>query len=150
MEEVNLSDFENEVMPNFSDETENITMTVTETTTTTTIKKKGRKPNEHQMTEEEKKEKMRQYYLDSKEHRLKYKQITRGHVAPENKAHLHTEYLPKHTQQTGKKPTTNLDWLYHKGSKRTLTITQPTDEIIALLKANGIIVEKSIDGTLEL
>lgn len=142
------SDAETE-MPTFNEEPEAITMTITETTTTT-IKKRGRKPAEKQLTEEEKKERMRKYYEDNKAHRLAYKQVSRGKKAPENKCSMHTSYLPKQIRVEGKKPITNLDWMLYSGVKRTITISQPSDAVIMLLKQNGVVIEESVDGTLEL
>lgn len=141
------SDAESE-MPTFNEEPEAITMTITETVTT--IKKRGRKPADKQLSEEQKKERMRKYYEDNKAHRLAYKQASRGKKAPENKCHMSTIYLPKQIRQEGKKPTTNLDWMMFSGVKRTITISQPSDALIMLLKQNGIVIEESVEGTLEL
>lgn len=142
-------DSDNETMPTFEPLAENITMTITETTTTT-IKKRGRKPAEKQLTEEEKKERMRKYYEDNKAHRLAYKQVSRGKKAPENKCYMKTEYLPKEIRVEGKKPTKNIDWMLFSGVKRTITISQPSDAVIMLLKQNGVVIEESVEGTLEL
>lgn len=143
------SDTESEQMPTFEEPLEeNVTLTITETVTT--IKKRGRKPAEKQLSEEEKKERMREYYEKNKAHRLAYKKASRGHKAPENKCHMSTEYLPKYNRQDGKKPTNNLDWMLYSGVKRTITISQPTDALIMLLKQNGIVIEESITGELEL
>lgn len=141
------TDSETETMPNFSEEPA-ITMTITETVTT--IKKRGRKPAEKQLSEEEKKERMRKYYEDSKAHRLAYKQASRGKKAPENKCHMHTEWLPKQIKVEGKKPIMNIDHMLYSGVKRTITISQPTTELITLLRTNGIVIEETSEGVIEL
>lgn len=114
-------------------------------------KKRGRKPAEVQLTEEQKKEKMKKYYEDNKEHRLKYKQASRGSLkSKSNKASMTIEHFSRLNRQQGKKPTTNLDFITYDGMKRTLTIEQPTDEIIALLRSNGILITETITGVPEL
>lgn len=141
-------DSDNETMPSFEPLAENITMTITETVTT--IKKRGRKPVGEPLTEEQKKERMREYYEKNKAHRLAYKKASRGHKAPENKCSMHTSYLPKQIRVEGKKPTTNLEWMLYSGVKRTITISQPSDALLMMLKANGIVIEETCEGTLEL
>lgn len=143
------ADSEPETMPTFEEPLEeNVTLTITETVTT--IKKRGRKPADKQLTEEEKKQRMREYYEKNKEHRLKYKQASRGKKAPENKCHMHTEWLPKQIKVEGKKPIANLDHMLYSGVKRTITISQPTTELITLLRTNGIVIEETSEGVIEL
>lgn len=140
-------DATNEVMPNFSEEEE----TNSETSSEQKSKKRG-PAKKIIMTEEQKKARQDQYYQKNKEQRLKYKQTMRGALkVPSNRCFLHTHYLPRFIQQGKNKPRANLDFINYGGSHRTLTITQPTDELILLLKTQlKLPFEESFNGTQEL
>lgn len=103
-------------------------------------KKRGRKPKQEvekqEMTPEEKAEKMHSYYEANKEHRLQYKQAKRGAgQAEQDVCELKIERIPQFLENGGKKKTTNLEWIRYGGAKRTLTISQPSEKLLNILRA---------------
>ena len=132
-------------------EGENITITVSDAPKEQQEpKKRGRKPSGKVISEEEKKEQMNSYYEANKEHRLKYKQAQRGKTkVPSNQATMTTEWLTKMIDNGGKKKVANLDWLNYDRCKRTLTITQPSEELLNLIRLTGIHINESVNGVEE-
>lgn len=155
-------------MPNFEEEenqtpTENVTISIeefveedqtcpeTENTvvqTTQTKKKRGRAKTDTK-SEEEKKVLMSQYYTQNKERKLLYKQAKRGNTkVPENRCYMNTTYLPRYIREGKTKPRVNLDWINYGGCHRVLTITQPSEELICLLKSQmKLNIEETRHGT---
>jgi len=127
---------------------ENITISVCDAPKEQTEpKKRGRKPSGKVISEEEKKEQMKAYYDANKEHRLKYKQAQRGTTKiPSNQATMTTEWLTKMIDNGGKKKVANLDWLNYDRAKRTLTITQPTEELLNIIRLSGVVINETVSG----
>lgn len=111
----------------------------------------GKKETKKRNKEEEAKY-QHDHYKKNKAFKLAYKQAERGITrVPSNRCYLHTHYLPKYIHEPKKKPRRNLDHMNYGGMTRSLTITQPTDAILALLKThipNGW--EETEDGVKEL
>lgn len=105
----------------------------------------------HGRTKEQKKEYQLDHYYKTKEYRLLYRQSLRGqHKVPNNRCYLHTAFLPRYIREPKKKPKANLDWMNYGGKTRTLTITQPTDELIALIRSHiQLPWEETFEGVLE-
>lgn len=96
----------------------------------------GKKETKKRSKEEEAKY-QHDHYNKNKAYKLAYKQAERGITrVPSNRCFLHTTYIPKYISEPKKKPRRNLDHMNYGGKTRTLTITQPTDAIIALLKTH--------------
>ena len=110
-------------------------------------KKRGRSKTDSK-TAEEKKAQWSQYYAQNKERKLKYKQAMRGTTKiPENKCYMSTRYLPRYIRDGKSKPKLNIDWINFNGVHRFLTISQPTDEVIALLRTQmKLQIEETVDG----
>lgn len=91
------------------------------------------------------------HYEQTKEYRLLYRQSLRGqHKVPNNRCYLHTTYLPRYIREPKKKPKANLDWMNYGGKARTLTITQPTDELISFIRSHiELPWEETFDGVME-
>jgi len=124
---------------------ENVTMTVTDAPKPET-KKRGRKPSGKVVSEDEKKEQQKEYYEANKLHRLQYKQAVRGTTkALSNQASLSIEWLPKMVQGE-KRKVANLDYINYDKCKRTLTITQPTEELLNIIRLTGIYINETITG----
>lgn len=128
-------------MPNFEEvegEVENIVLEVNKEATEPEKKKRGRKPaaDKKDLTPEEKKEQMNKYYIENKEHRMLYKKAQReaGKVDTDVMV-LTVEPIPQYLDNGGKKKVTNLDYLRYNGAKRTLTITQPSERLLNVLRA---------------
>ena len=102
-------------------------------------------------SKEQKKEYQLDHYHKTKEYRLLYRQSLRGqHKVPNNRCYLHTAFLPRYIREPKKKPKANLDWMNYGGKTRTLTITQPTDELIALIRSHiQLPWEETFEGVLE-
>lgn len=110
-------------------------------------KKRGRSKGDPK-TADEKKAQWSQYYAQNKERKIKYKQAMRGTTKiPENKCYMSTHYLPRYIRDGKSKPKLNLDWVNFSGVHRFLTISQPTDEVIALLRTQmKLQIEETVDG----
>ena len=151
---IQMEEQQNEKMPIFYEslevEGENITITVNEVQKEQPEpKKRGRKPSAKVLSEEEKKEQMKGYYDANKEHRLKYKQAVRGTTkAPNNQATLSIEWLPKMILGE-KRKVANLDYINYDRAKRTLTITQPTEELLNIIRLSGVVINETVSGVEE-
>lgn len=142
-------------MPDFSAEealTETPTITSKEVVKDVPEKKRGRTKT-CTMTEEEKKARQGEYYQKTKEQRLKYKQALRGSTkVPSNRCYMHTHYLPRYVREgNNSRPKVNIDWMNYSGVMRTLTISQPSDDLLSFLNTHfKLHIEESFQGTLEL
>lgn len=126
-------------MPNFEEieEVENIEVTVKEECQTSSAEpKRGRKPKADKvvLTEEQKKEQMNKYYEANKAHRLDYKKAQREKVEQDVMV-LTTQPIEQYIENQGKKKIANIDYLRYNGAKRTLTINQPSERLLNILKA---------------
>lgn len=146
-------DNSNETMPDFTKEVEDTTNLVSQPESQTAPldeapKKRGRAKAE-QKTQEEKKAQWSKYYEENKERKLKYKKAMRGTTrAPQNKCYLSTYHIPRYIKEGKAKPRINIDWVNFNGCHRFLTISQPTDEIIAFLRDQmKLPIEETITGT---
>ena len=141
-------------MPNFVEAIEvedgNVTISVTDVPKEQTEpKKRGRKKGDKVLSEDEKKSQQKEYYEANKLHRLQYKQAVRGTTkALSNQASLSIEWLPKMVQGE-KRKVANLDYLNYDRCKRTLTITQPTEELLNLIRLTGIHINENVTGVEE-
>lgn len=127
-------------MPNFDEIEENVVIELNVKEVYEAPKKRGRKPKQEgdkqEVTPEQKAEKMAAYYEANKEHRLQYKQAKRGAGQVEQDiCELKVERIPQYLENGGKKKTTNLDWIRYGGAKRTLTINQPSEKLLNILRA---------------
>lgn len=131
---------EHVTMPNFDEIEENVVIELNVKEVYEAPKKRGRKPKQEgdkqEVTPEQKAEKMAAYYEANKEHRLQYKQAKRGAGQVEQDiCELKVERIPQYLENGGKKKTTNLDWIRYGGAKRTLTINQPSEKLLNILRA---------------
>ena len=128
----------------------NVTLTVTDVPKEQPEpKKRGRKPTGKVISEDEKKDQQKGYYEANKLHRLQYKQAVRGTTkALSNQASLSIEWLPKMIDGP-KRKVANLDYLNYDRCKRTLTITQPTEELLNLIRLTGIHINETVTGVEE-
>lgn len=115
-------------------------------------KKAGRKKTSN-LSDDDKRKRQTEYYEKNKQQRLIYKQCLRGqHKVPNNRCYLHTQYITRYVKEQGStRPKANLDWINWQGQMRTLTITQPTDELLLLLKNHfSLHFEETSNGTPDL
>lgn len=113
-------------------------------------KKRGRTKGEPKSSEE-KKAQWALYYSQNKERKLKYKQAKKGATKlPENKCYMLTQNIPRYIREPHARPKLNLDWINFNGRHRSLMISQPTDELINILKTQlGLNIEESVSGVYE-
>lgn len=140
-------------MPNFAIEDEKPEAQQQEPTSGPSEKKKPGRKKTCVMTDEDKRKRQTEYYEKNKQQRLEYKQALRGqHKVANNRCYLHTHYLPRYIKEEGStRPRANIDWINWGGKMRTLTISQPTDELIGILKTHlNLNFEESSQGTPEL
>lgn len=130
---------------------ENVTISVTDVPKEQPEpKKRGRKPTGKVVSEDDKKSQQKEYYEANKLHRLQYKQAVRGTTkALSNQASLSIDWLPKMVQGE-KRKVANLDYLNYDRCKRTLTITQPTEELLNLIRLTGIHINETVTGNEEI
>jgi hypothetical protein len=101
--------------------------------------------------EEERRKRQRENYAETKEYRTKYKAAYRGQTrVKRNQASMHTQYLTKYLPGVrGHHPISNLEWFDYEKAKITLTITQPTRELILMIRQFGVHISETNSGVYE-
>lgn len=133
-------------IPNFTEIDDEDVISLISTSSTESHKPKKTQTKKEKQSKEEKKEKMLEYYHENKEEINKLAKIRRKYKAGklpkvENHCFMRSETIKEHQENGNNKRKVNIDYMIYGGTKRTITINQPTEQLIALLTGYGLVIE---------